>query len=231
MSTSKAFLDPLRVRLLRVLFTGGLGFVALVLGSVLSATLYLRFATRVDALPFAFLRLLVHVVRGNLWLLLVLPLLCYGASRIIELRAWSTALGAALSARLFLLTVELVSAGVDGWVERGWVVALVEWSVFAAGVVLCHRAVLRGRADASSQAEQVREQASTKQDEYAEFLREAERAGEKIAQREAAGQGAVVHVQPAPEQAQPAPEQVQPAPEQASAPEQKPEDVPKAPAA
>ncbi|HEX8825301.1 MAG TPA: hypothetical protein VF794_35635, partial [Archangium sp.] len=153
MSTSKAILDPLRVRLLRVLFTGGLGFIALVLGSVLSATLYMRFAVRIDALPFALLRLIAHVVRGNLWLLVVLPLLCYGASRIIELRAWSTALGAALTARFFLLTVEFVSAGVDGWVERGWVVALVEWSVFAAGVVLCHRAVLRGRTDAGSQAQ------------------------------------------------------------------------------
>jgi hypothetical protein len=221
-STSKAILDPLRVRLLRVLFTGGLGFIALVLGSVLSATLYMRFAVRIDALPFALLRLIAHVVRGNLWLLVVLPLLCYGASRIIELRAWSTALGAALTARFFLLTVEFVSAGVDGWVERGWVVALVEWSVFAAGVVLCHRAVLRGRTDAGSQAQKAQVQASEKKDEYAEFLREAERAGEKIAQREAAnaeGQGALVHVQPAPEEAPPASE------------EARPEDVPKAPAA
>ena len=224
MSTSKALFDPLRVRLLRILFTGGLGFVALILGSMLSATLYLRFAVRVDSLPFAFLRLLLHVVRGNLWVLLVLPLLCYGASRIVELRPWSTAVGAALSSRLFLLTVEFVSAGVDGWVERGWVVALVEWSVFAVGVVLCHRAVLKGRADASRQAEKTQAQASTKQDEYAEFLREAERAGEKIAQREAsstAEQGAVVHLQSAPEQAPAAPEQA----------EQKPEDTPKAPAA
>jgi hypothetical protein len=223
-STSKALFDPLRVRLLRILFTGGLGFVALVLGSMLSATLYLRFAVRVDSLPFAFLRLLLHVMRGNLWVLLVLPLLCYGASRIVELRPWSTALGAALSSRLFLLTVEFVSAGVDGWVDRGWVVALVEWSVFAVGVVLSHRAVLKGRADASSQAEKAQAQASTKQDEYAEFIREAERAGEKIAQREASGtaeQGAVVHLQPAPEQAPAAPEQA----------EQKPEDTPKAPAA
>ncbi|WP_309894776.1 hypothetical protein [Archangium sp.] len=223
MSTSKAIFDPLRVRLLRILFTGGLGFVALVLGSMLSATLYLRFAVRVDSLPFAFLRLLLHVVRGNLWVLLVLPLLCYGASRIVELRPWSTAVGAALSSRLFLLTVEFVSAGVDGWVERGWVVALVEWSVFAVGVVLCQRAVLKGRADASSQAEQTQAQASTKQDEYAEFLREAERAGEKIAQREASSNAepGAVHPQPAPEQAPPAPEQA----------EQKPEDSSKAPAA
>ena len=216
MSTSKAFLDPLRVRLLRLQFTVGLGLFAWMLGSFLGSVLYMRLMGRIQSLPFDLLRIGLELTLKNLWVIGVLPLLCYGAARVVELRPWPTALGAAFAGRFFLFVILFVSAGIDGWLKGGWVVATMDWLVFAGGVVLCHRAVLRGRADAGSQAEKAREQAATKQDEYAEFLREAERAGEKIAQREAASaesQGAVVHVQPTPEQA---PESAEPKPEDAS---------------
>jgi hypothetical protein len=218
-STSKTVLEPLRVRIRRLQFIVGLGFLALVIGSVLSVGLTLRLIGRVEALPFELLRILIALAVEKLWVLAVLPLLCYGAARAIELRPWSTALGAAFTGQLFVLALDFVRDGVDGWVERGWVLTLMEWAVFAVGVVLSQRALVRGRAQAGKQAEQVQQQASARQDEYAEFLREAERAGEKSAQREAGkveGQG-----EPAPAPAEPA----------VASSEEKPGDAPKAPAA
>jgi hypothetical protein len=229
-SSAKAILDPLRVRIRRLQFTVGIGFLALVMGSVVSVALTLRLMERLQALPFAFLRLGIGLVLAKLWVLAVLPLLCYGAARIIELRPWPTALGAAFTGQCFLLALDFIRGGVDGWVERGWLVTLLDWVVFAAGVVLTQRAVVSGRADAGKQSEQAQQQAAAKKDEYAEFLQAAERAGEKIAQREAGnaeGQGAPVQSLPVAEQA-PAPAPAEPVAESA---EQKPQDEPKAPAA
>ncbi|QRK04966.1 hypothetical protein JQX13_32780 [Archangium violaceum] len=218
----KAVLEPLRVRVRRLQFIVGLGFLALVVGSVLSSALTMRLIGRVDALSLTVLRFAIALGLQNLWVLVVLPLLCYGAARVVELRPWSTALGAAFTGQLFLLALEFVQAGVDGWVERGWLLTALQWGVFAGGVVLSQRAVVRGRAAAGLRAEQARQQADARKDEYAEFLREAERAGEKSVQRETpksetqAGEQAVAPAAPGAE-----------TPEQR--PEDRPDDVPKAP--
>lgn len=227
MSTpKKAVLEPLRVRIRRAQFIVGLGFLALVLGSVLAGSLGVRLAPRLEAMSSQGLVYVIGLAVRNLWVLGVLPLLCYGAARVLELRSWSTAVGAAMTGQAFLLAIEFVRNGVEGWVERGWPVTAVEWGVLGVGVVLSQRAVVRGRAAAAKQTEQAQQQASARKDEYAEFLREAERAGEKIAQRESTeGQGAPVQSLPVPEQA------VAPAASGAETPEQKPEDAPKAPAA
>ena len=179
MTASKALLDPLRIRIRRFQFTVGLGFLALILGSVLSVALAQRLMGRVQALPFDGLRFAIGLGVQKLWVLAVLPALCYGAARVIELRPLSTALGAALSGQLFVLALEFIQDGVDGWVERGWWVTGLEWAVFAAGVVLSHRAVARGRAAAQKQQAQAQQRASVRKDEYAEFLREAERTSDK----------------------------------------------------
>jgi hypothetical protein len=162
-----------RARVRRLQFTVGLGFLALVLGSVLSVALTLRLTGRIEALPVWGLRLAVALVLEKLWVLAVLPLLCYGASRILVLRPWPTALGAACSGQLFLLALELVRDGVDGGWEHGWLSTSLRWGLFAAGVVLSQRAVLWGRADAAKQSEHAQQQAEARKDEYAEFLREA----------------------------------------------------------
>ena len=218
MSTpKKAILEPLRVRIRRAQFIVGLGFLALVMGSVLAGDLGVRLSVRLESLPFQSLVYVIGLAVRNLWVLAVLPLLCYGAARVLELRPWSTALGAALTGQAFLLAIEFVRNGVEGWVERGWVATGLEWGVVGVGVVLSQRAVVRGRAAAGKQTEQAQQQAAARKDEYAEFLREAERAGEKIAQREQSLS--------LPEQA------VAPAASGAETSEQKSEDVPKAPAA
>ncbi|WP_199242935.1 hypothetical protein [Vitiosangium sp. GDMCC 1.1324] len=217
MSTpKKSVLEPLRVQVRRAQFIVGLGFLALVLGSVVSSALGVRLLVRLEALPFEFLRFAIALVLENLWALAVLPLLCYGAARIIELRPWPTALGAAFTGQAFLLALDFVRDGVDGYLERGWLLVLLDWAAFAVSVVLSQRAVVQGRAAAGQQVAQAQQQAATRQDEYAEFLREAERAGEKSAQREAAKSGG---------EAAPAAESG------AETSEPKPEGEPKAPAA
>jgi hypothetical protein len=196
-STSrKALLEPLRVRVRRFQLIVGLGFLALVLGSMLSVALTLRLSVRVQALPFDFLRLLIAVALENLWVLGVLPVLCYGAARILELRPLPTALGAALSGQAFLFALEFVRDGVDGLLGHGWLATLLELGAFAAGVVLSHRTVLRAREAVRLGQERALQQAAARKQEYAEFLRQAEQAGERAAQREAERAGAAPDAPP-----------------------------------
>jgi hypothetical protein len=228
-STQKtSVLEPLRVRVRRVQFIVGLGFLALVMGTVLTGALSMRLSGRVGTLPSWVIDFFLAPVLRHLWALAVLPVLCYGAARIIELRPWTTALGAAATGLCFTLAIEFTSNGVDGWLAAGGLSLGLEWAVIAGGVVLSQRAVVRGRADAGKQEKQAQQQASARKDEYAEFLREAEFAGEKSAQREATkaeGQGAAVQSLPMPEQA------VAPAASTEETSEQKPQGEPKAPAA
>ncbi|EPX62410.1 hypothetical protein D187_008598 [Cystobacter fuscus DSM 2262] len=216
MSSSKAILEPLRVRIRRFQFTVGLGFLGLILGSIVSVALSQRLLGRVQALPFGYVRFAIGLGVQNLWVLVVLPVLCYGAARILELRPLSTALGAALTGELFLVALQFVQEGLDGWVERGWVILSMEAAVFALGVWLTHRAIQRGRHDAALQAERAQQRAAGRKDEYAEFLREAERAGEKSAQRDAQKKeepgGAPETPPSAPEQPAPPPEGPSPEP-------------------
>jgi hypothetical protein len=229
-STQKktSVLEPLRVRVRRAQFIVGLGFLALVMGTLLTGALSLRLSGRVEALPSWVIDFLLAPVLRHLWALAVLPVLCYGAARIIELRPWSTALGAAATGLCFTLAIEFISNGVEGWLAAGGLSLVLEWGVIAGGVVLGKRAVVRGRADAGKQQQQAQQQASARKDEYDEFLREAERAGEKSAQREAVkteGEGGSVQSLPVPEQA------VAPAAPTEETSEQKPQGEPKAPAA
>ena len=197
MSTQKtSILEPLRVRVRRIQFTVGLGFLALVVGSVLTGSLSLRLGGRVGVLPSWLIDFVLAPALRHLWALAVLPVLCYGAARIIELRPWATALGAAATGLCFTLAVELTTHGVDGWLAAGGLSLVWEGGVIAGGVVLSQRAIVRGRAEAGRQEQQARQQASARQDEYAEFLREAERAGEESARREAAKAGEQAEQQP-----------------------------------
>jgi hypothetical protein len=224
----KSVLDPLRVSVRRIQFTVGLGFLALVIGTALTLSLSLRLTGRIGALPSWAIDFFIAPVLRHLWALAVLPVLCYGAARVIELKPWATALGAAATGLCFTLAIEFTSNGLDGWVAAGGLSLLLELGVVAVGAVLSQRAVVRARAAAGKQETKAQQQASARKDEYAEFLREAELAGEKIAQREAVkpeGQGAPVQSLPLPEQ----PAAPATAAEETS--EQKPPGEPKAPAA
>ncbi len=185
----------------------GLGFIALVIGSVFTGSFTHRVVERAQDLP-DFLYALLAVVLANLWVLGVLPLLCYGAARVLELRPMSTALGAAFTGQFFVMAVQTASSGVEGlW--TGWLPFALQVAAFFGGVLLSYRSVIQGRAAAEKGAQKVKAQAESRKSEYDEFLREAERAAEKTAQREAERAAAAANPAPAPEEA-PKPEAPKP---------------------
>jgi len=199
----------------------GLGFIALVIGSVFTGSFTLRVYERAQDLPYI-LYVLLAVVLANLWLLGVLPLLAYGAARVLELRPMSTAVGAAFTGQFFVMAVQTASGGTEAlW--NGWLPLAMQVAVFFGGVLLTYRSVLQGRAAAAKGAAQVQAKAEARKSEYDEFLREAERSAEKTAQREAE-RAAAGTASPAATQAPPA----VPAPEPVTA---APTETPAAPSA
>ncbi|MCY1021395.1 hypothetical protein [Pyxidicoccus sp. MSG2] len=199
MSSKTSVLEPLRVRIRRLQFIMGLGFIALIVGRGLGWVLIMRLTTRIQELPFAFLQMLAAVALVNLWLLVGLPLLCYGAARVIELRPWTTALGASATGLAFILMIDFVQGGADALWEGGlWSVLNVVTS--AVGVVLSARAVVKGRAAAAQQVGKAQAKAQERKSEYDEFLRAAEAGAARLEQREAEAQQAqATEVAPSPD--------------------------------
>ncbi|RKH13456.1 hypothetical protein D7V97_05595 [Corallococcus sp. CA053C] len=195
MSSKPGVLEPLRVRVRRFQFIVGLGFLSLVLGAMLSVSLVIRLQERVSALPFDLVRLGVAVVLENLWILAVLPVLCYGASRIVALRPWNTALGAAATGGLFVLALNFVRDGTEGLLEwnLGTVLRLV---AFAGGILLSARAIRAGRAAAERGSTAAQVKAEARKSEYDEFLKAAEADGARLEQREGASAQAPAAVAP-----------------------------------
>jgi hypothetical protein len=187
-SPTPGMLEPLRVRIRRFQFILGLGFLALMVGSMVSVSLAYRLSTRIEDLPGELPRLLIGTLLQNLWVLAALPLLAYGAARILELKPLSTALGAALSGEFFVLSLDFVRDGLEGLWD-GWVGAVLRLLSFALGVFLSYRAVVSGRAASARTAAAALARAEAQKAEYAEFLREAEKGGERSeAPREPAGE-------------------------------------------
>ncbi|NRD55067.1 hypothetical protein [Corallococcus exiguus] len=226
MSSKPSALEPLRVRVRRFQFIVGLGFLSLVVGAMLSVSLVLRLHARVNALPSDFLRIPVAVALENLWVLAVLPTLCYGAARIVALRTWTTAVGAALSGGVFVLALNFVRDGMESF-TTGWTFASVLRGVaFVGGILLSARAIRAGRAAAEKGSAEAEAKAVARKSEYDEFLKAAEAGGARLEQREG---GAAE----APSASGNAPAATAPTGEASSAGETPapPSDVPKTPAA
>lgn len=215
MSAKKRPLESLRVRVRRLQFIVGLGFLSLTFGMMVSSSLAMRLSQRLYELPSNALRLLVGVVLEELWVIAALPLFCYGAARIVELRPLSTAIGGALSGQVFVVALDFVREG-SLWPTAGWRVNVLRAVAFGSGMFLSYRAVVSARAAAEQLASEAQAQAQAKKSEYDAFLRDAEAAGERSAQREAARAAAAAPaVAPAPA---PAPEVVAPPEGEAPAP-------------
>ncbi|WP_367616421.1 hypothetical protein [Corallococcus exercitus] len=196
MSPKPGVLEPLRVRVRRFQFIVGLGFLSLVLGAMLSVSLVLRLHSRVNALPSDFLRIPVAVVLEDLWVLAVLPALCYGAARIVALRTWSTAVGAAVSGGVFVVALNFVRDGLEG-LTTGWSFASgLRILAFVGGTLLSARAIRAGRAAAEKGSAAAQEKAAARKSEYDEFLKAAEAGGARLEQREG---GAAADAPAAPE--------------------------------
>lgn len=221
MSTKPSVLTPVRERIRRFQFVVGLGFMALIIGlCLITPALNHRLGPRLEDLPESLFPLvaIVSVCVMHLWALAVLPLLCYGAARIIDLKPLSTAVGGVLTGSAFIAVLQLVSQGFEGLTEALWAVAL-HISALAAAVLITYRAILKGRAAAAQGAAQAQAQAQARKVEYQEFLREAERGAEKTAQREAERAAVAASADGAPAPVASAPEAPSPAVPVSAAPE------------
>ncbi|MHB8877966.1 MAG: hypothetical protein ACYC8T_30085, partial [Myxococcaceae bacterium] len=140
-------LDPVRVRVRRFQLVLGMGFLAFVIGAIISSALLMRVQPRVQALGSPALAFVVLMGVSRLWVWAVLPAICYGAARILDLRPWTTAIGAALTGELFLLAIEGVSSGLEG-LARPWPVLALQVATLVGGVLLTRAAVAAARAAA-----------------------------------------------------------------------------------
>lgn len=184
MSSKPSALEPLRVRVRRFQFIVGLGFLSLVVGAMLSVSLVLRLHSRLNALPSDLLRLPLVVVLEDLWVLAVLPVFCYGAARIVALRTWTTAVGAALSGGVFVIALNFVRDGADG-LTSGWsFTSVLRILAFVGGILLSARAIQAGRAAAEKGSAEAEAKAASRKSEYDEFLKAAEAGGARLEQRE-----------------------------------------------
>lgn len=126
-------------RIWRLLLVVGMGFFAAVLGLVLGSYLVAPLRALLSQSGSLLLGVAAHTLVSRLWILALLPLCCLAAARVLQLRPWRTAVGAAL-------TGELVVAGVTGGIGPGGWELLLRGLTLAGGVglsVIAIRAVSR----------------------------------------------------------------------------------------
>lgn len=192
-------MQHLTARLRRLQFLVGLGFASAVAGALISTSLADRVRPLLEGLGPGVMSLFVATLVSRLWVLVVLPLLCYGAARVLELRPWPTALGAGLTGEAFYLALDLLTVGVDGLAEQ-WASLLLRVLTLALGILLARRAVRWGRADAARADEKAKRIAEANRARYAEYLADSERVA---SQREAAQAAAGATSQLLPDAASP----------------------------
>lgn len=191
-SPKPAVLEPLRVRIRRFQFIVGMGFLSLVLGAMLSVWLMLRLKSVLGAVPSEFLRFVVAVVLQDLWVLAVLPALCYASARVVPLRPWSTAVGSAGTGGVFVVALSFVSDGADV-LTKGWGLAsALRLASFVGGILLSAWAIRAARAAAERGSSVAQAKAVARQSEYDEFLKAAEADGARLEQRDQAASAAAV---------------------------------------
>lgn len=167
-------LDVARARIRRVQLTLGLGFIAVALGSALSMSLLVRMGPRIASFGSVAFAIGVDYAIRRLWILAVLPLLCYGVARVIAIRPLPTAIGAALTGEFILVALDVLSGNFGGMLEDPLQLsARVLTAVI--GVALSVFAVKSGRAAAEAIELEAKQAAAGKKDEYDQFAKEAER--------------------------------------------------------
>lgn len=177
-SRPPALLDPLRVRIRRLQLIVGIGFLSLVVGSITTAALIAKIAPRIEGLESGWTQFAVWTLVKGVWAYAVLPLFCYGAARVVDLKPWPTAIGAAITGELFMLAIFFVTGDLSTG-ESALRLLLPRIFLLATGIALSAFAVRRARADSIGQEEKAKAAAVAKKDEYAEFTREAERIAAK----------------------------------------------------
>ncbi len=178
---------PLRrveAALLPFLIAPGLGFLSVVLSSVMTARFVFRLAEGLGESELLRISLLTAI--GQLWAWALLPLLAWGVARIVQLRPWVVSVGGVGTGLFFVLMLSWLARGADGITgEHPLRLALLVLTS-AAGVWLTRRAIRVAEAGKARAQQAALEAAEAKKSQYEEFLREAERVASLSEARDAA---------------------------------------------
>ncbi len=160
--------QSLRARVRRAQLIIGLGMLACVGGSLVAAPLRFRLSGLGEG-PWLWAG---GWALEHLWIFAALPGLCYAAARVLELKPWSTALGAAATGKLWVAAIKVASQGVES-LYRGLVASLIELLLLGAGVGLAAWAIVRARRAALATELRARLAAEAQAPEYAALVEKA----------------------------------------------------------
>lgn len=184
-----ARLEQTRSLIRRFQLVVGLGFLACAGGLMLSLAIGNRLHDVLPNLRPVWLAQVVAIAISQLWEYAVLPLVCYGAARIVPLAPWSTAVGALATGELFLISLDYFTGMTGRWFHAPLLLALRLISI-AGGLWLSATAIRRA-AESTARAQRLAlEAAEKKRHEYDAFTREAERIAALPRQGAEAGDGA-----------------------------------------
>jgi hypothetical protein len=155
----------------------GLGFLAMVLGTIGSGIMVSLVWQGLQGSGRSWPLIAVHLVSMRMWVWLVLPALAYGAARVLPLRPWRAAAVTVTTGELFSLAFRVAGTGVEG-LYRHWLELLLWVATSAAGLWLTARAVEKARAAFALSQTRATAQAQARAAEYAHFRQEAERLAE-----------------------------------------------------
>lgn len=162
----------------QIIMMMGLGFLGLVAGSMLTASLLSRLNDRLEGDPSFAAQLVFALVLPNLWALVVLPALAWLTLRFLELKPLSFAVVSVGTAFAFRSALDFVTLGSDFILSDPLQVGA-RLGVLAAGVTLTWLAGRRGQAWAQAQAALAAQQAQKTKEQYSQFAEQARALAEK----------------------------------------------------
>jgi hypothetical protein len=164
-------LAALEAKARQLMLMVGFGFMAFTGGTILSSMLINRLSHRLASADSRVLDLAVGIFVGQMWILLVLPVLIHLASRFLDLPIWRTAIIAALTGALFNAAIRFVSSGIeltfaDALQNGVWLGTLI------AGILLSVWGARQGRAWADQRQKIADAAAEARKGQYDQFLAE-----------------------------------------------------------
>lgn len=161
----------------QILLSAGLGFFAMVVGSVLSGILIGAVWQASHGSKSVWPLLVVQLVTMRAWVWAVLPAMAYATGLIARLQPRRAAVIAVLTGEAFSLMVRVAGGGLEG-LKRHWLEMLMWLLTSLGGMWLTYRAIMRARSVVERRQERVAEIAKNNRAEYEYFRQEAERLGE-----------------------------------------------------
>lgn len=162
----------------------GLGVVAFVLGSIMSAGAAARIAERIGPIDSDVVAWTFHWLFERLWLFTLVPLFGYAAGRFTQVDPVRFTLLAALSGETFAV---LLITGINGfdYLVEGWENVVARLVTLFIGMLLTVKAVQVGRAEAAESQVEATAVAERRKAEYATFLAAAEGKSAELPKAEA----------------------------------------------